>query len=243
MAASDRLGLSLRGILRFVVLLAAACLVGALVGLLTEPLEHDGKTKKLEASAREPIVPAATPPSTDEKKADGRVAEDWSEAAASTKPNTGSPSTGDSSTLADGSGAATAETSSATGPLGAVGSLAPDFTGLYVASGALLLFIFLAMSFAKKSKATRAGNGTIHLVDTLHLGGGRRVHLLRCDGRKYLIANSERGVSFLASLPQNEVERAFDAEVAATPREGEDDPGEAVFDRVLGQSLTGSVRR
>lgn len=234
MAASDRLGLSLRGILRFVVLLAAACLVGALVGLLTEPLEHDGKTKKLEASAREPGVPVAPAQSANEKQPDGRVAENWSDAASTA---------GDSSTPAGESNTATAGNSSGSGPLGAVGSLSPDFTGLYVASGALLLFIFLAMGFAKKGKATRAGNGTIHLVDTLHLGGGRRVHLLRCDGRKYLIANSERGVAFLASLPQNDVERAFDAEVAATPQEGEDDPGEAVFDRVLGQSLTGSVRR
>lgn len=117
---------------------------------------------------------------------------------------------------------------------------APAFPGIdtrFTALWALLLLLsvcaVIAVMVARKARAARDGNGTIHLVDTLLLGGRRMLHLVRVDNRKYLISNSERGIQFLASVPENEVE----AEVEELARQAE---GEAPFSAYL--NLGGRLR-
>jgi flagellar biogenesis protein FliO len=236
MAPTGRIALSLRGLLRFVVLLAAACLVGALVGLLTEPLERNERPKAAGPRTQNPEPrrsPQAEP--ADPAAAVGKIA------AATTAPELDA--------TPDDSSAPPSETvdppRESLGRDGdAFASLAPDFRGIYVGCGVLAVFVIVAVLLARRGSATRAGNGVIHVVDTLQLGAGRRIHLLRCEGRKYLIANTEKGVAFLASVPQNEVERAFDAEVAASCAEQDEAEGEPGFERFLGNSaLAGSARR
>jgi flagellar biogenesis protein FliO len=169
-----------KGALRFVVLLAAACLVGALVGVLTEPLADKPGAA---AAAPEPAAPATAV------------------ATAAAQPPAAS----------------------------VVDALAPDLRGLWFAALALVGFAVVAVLLARRARAVRASSGVVHLVDTLALGAGRSVHLLRCEGRKYLIGSSERGIAFLASLPQNEVERALDQ----GPEIKGDGEGEPAFERVL----------
>ena len=111
----------------------------------------------------------------------------------------------------------------------------PSLKGLWIG---LTLFSVAAVGIIVLSRRARAndGNGTIHLVDTLGLGGRRMVHLLRVDDRKYLIGNSERGIHFLSSVPQNEIE----AEVEELAREADATEGEAPFAAYL--NLGGRAR-
>lgn len=232
MAPSGRFSLTLRGILRFVALLAAACLVGALVGLITEPLEPGDRAnaRGTRDAGTEPRATASVPiedPATPRESIESATNDSDTVESAATRDEGKDPSIAPArATKQD-----------------AFASLSPDLRGLYVGCGALAVFVLLAVLLAKRGSATRAGNGVIHVVDTLHLGGGRRIHLLRCEGRKYLISNTEKGVAFLASVPQNDVERAFDAEVAATPVEEADAVGEPGFSRFLEPSLARSAAR
>jgi flagellar biogenesis protein FliO len=214
MAGTSRLGFSIRGLLRFAALLVAACMIGALVGLVTEPLEQ-GTARSI---TDRPASPAASE-------------------LVSPKPVTLASITPDAADSAT----RTAEAESAESLTRE--AFAPDLRGLYIAGGGLLAFGAIAMLFARKSRATRPGNGAVHLVDTLSLGAGRRVHLLRVDGRKFLIGNSERGLHFLASVPQNDAERAFDAALGADEAELAAAEGEPTFDRNLTSALQGSYSR
>jgi len=105
----------------------------------------------------------------------------------------------------------------------AIPSLAPSLGGLWAV---LLVFAGLgvtAIVMARRASKVRSGNGTVHLVDSLSLGGKRMVHLIRCGERKYLIGNSEQGINYLASLPTDAAEQTIDTDVEleARPTNGE----------------------
>jgi len=112
--------------------------------------------------------------------------------------------------------------------------LLPGLTGLPSMTGVwVTLFLFMLVGvglvvLVTRSRRFRAGNGSLHVVDSISLGGRRLIHLIRCGDRKYLIGNSEKGIQYLASLPtdplENEIERTLDR------REGE-----RTFEELLGQ--------
>ncbi len=219
MPAPNRFGLSPKGLLRFVLLLASACLIGALIGLITEPL---GKT----ASADAAKVQGNKSDKSDKIDSALSALESRSSAPsdAATKPD---PSHAENDPPA---------------PHSEPGIFTPDMRGLYIAGGVLGVFLAGAALLMKRTKGARPGNGSVHLVDTLHLGAGRLVHLVRVDGRKFLLGNSERGVHFLASIPQNDFERSIDASLDATADEEKAIEGEPTFDHLLAGNL-GNARR
>lgn len=96
------------------------------------------------------------------------------------------------------------------GPAGDLSSLAPDLAPVWIGLTILCIAAGAVVMITRRTRALRSGNGSIHVVDTQLLGGRRMIHLVRVDGRKYLIGNSERGVHFLASIPQNELEEEVD---------------------------------
>lgn len=118
----------------------------------------------------------------------------------------------------------------------AVGSAGADLTPLWVGLSILVAAAVFLIAVSRRARAIRGGSGAIHVVDTQHLGGRRMVHLLRVDGRKYLIGNSERGIHFLASIPQNELEQEID-ELDGGASEAE---GETAFSTYL--TLSGRAR-
>ena len=105
------------------------------------------------------------------------------------------------------------------------GSL-PSMTGIWVT---LVLFMLLGLALILllgKHRRFRPGNGSLHVVDTIPLGGRRLIHLIRCGDRKYLIGNSEKGINYLATLPSDPLEK----EVEQEHRRAE---GELTFDELL----------
>lgn len=199
-----------RGLLRFALLLVAACLIGALVGILTEPFAKSSAESST-AHANEPSSSTATRPSDGQEKAVSKEA-----ATPTTDPSQSKdPPAGSTRGFLAGKEST---------PNALAKALAPDFTGLAIVGGILGVFTLVAFFLSARTRQRRISNGVVHLVDSLPIAPGRSVHLVRCEGRKFLIGNSERGIHFLASLPQNEVERALDAVVddtAATAAEGE----------------------
>ncbi len=99
----------------------------------------------------------------------------------------------------------------------ALKDLAPSLTGVWVTLGLFVLLGGGLVLLLRGGRRFAAANGVLHVVDTLPLGGRRMIHLIRCDGRKYLIGNSERGIHYLASLPQDAAEREVD-DLAADER-------------------------
>lgn len=225
MPAPNRIGLSPKGLLRFVLLLASACLIGALIGLVTEPL---GKTASADA--------AKAPGNKSSKNNKSSTSDKIDSALSSLEPHTSAPF--DAATKPDPSPAE----NDPPAPHSEPGIFTPDMRGLYIAGGVLSVFLVGAALLMKRTKGARPGNGSVHLVDTLHLGAGRLVHLVRVDGRKFLLGNSERGVHFLASIPQNEFERSIDASLDATADEQKAIEGEPTFDHLLAGNI-GNARR
>lgn len=178
-----------RGGKRLVLLLIGACLLGALAGLITSPLE----------SKPAPVAAAPAPPPKAPETPEAPKPAD-------------APATADSRLIS---------------------SLKPDLTGVWIALlvfgglGAAVVFV------AKKARLVRPGNGAVHLVDTLALTPGRMVHLVRCDGRKYLLGNSERGIHFLASLPQDAAENEIDERAREARPSALEPEGELPFERIL----------
>lgn len=110
----------------------------------------------------------------------------------------------------------------------AAASFRPPLQGVWIAGGLLAALILILLVAVRRAGGVRTGNGDLHVVDTLHLGGRRLIHLVRCGDRKYLIGNSERGIHYLSSLPQGAEERELD--------EGDDldrPGGETPFSRLL----------
>ncbi|MFH0946379.1 MAG: flagellar biosynthetic protein FliO [Planctomycetota bacterium] len=102
----------------------------------------------------------------------------------------------------------------------------PSLAGIWIT---LVLFMLLGLGvilLLGRHRRFRPGNGSLHVVDTIPLGARRLVHLIRCGDRKYLIANSEKGINYLATLPSDPLER----EVEQEPRKAE---GELTFDELL----------
>lgn len=92
----------------------------------------------------------------------------------------------------------------------ALQDLAPPITGVWVTLALLVLLGGALVLLVRGGRRFAPASGALHVVDTLPLGGRRMIHLIRCDGRKYLIGNSERGIQYLASLPQDAAEREVD---------------------------------
>lgn len=212
-----------RGLLRFALLLVAACLIGALVGILTEPFAKSTDEPST-ARANEPTPSATTTPSDTKEKA---VSTETTALEAVPSQGTQQPANPSRSFLAGGESTQNALAK----------ALAPDFTGLVIVGGILAVFCLGAFFLSARTRQRRISNGVVHLVDSLPIAPGRSVHLVRCEGRKFLIGNSERGIHFLASLPQNEVERALDAVVDDTA--ASETEGEPTFESLL----AGSSRR
>jgi flagellar biogenesis protein FliO len=215
-----------RGALKFVLLLVAACLVGALVGVLTEPFDTAAEGSRGRETAR-PATPPATPTPPDGDPTREALAAEVAESGITSEGGQVPPAT------------ATSDTTRPASPRLELTGLEADVSGLIVAIVALAGFAFLALILARRGRfGARPNNGQVHLVDSLRLGPTRSVHLLRCDGRRYLLGDSERGIHFLATLPPTETERAIDAVVGdpeselASSLEGE--PG---FERLLAGSL------
>lgn len=100
-------------------------------------------------------------------------------------------------------------------------SLSPDITPVWIGLTILCLAAAATVALTRRARVLRDGNGSIHIVDTQLLGGRRMLHLVRVDGRKYLIGNSERGIHYLATLPQNALEEDVDELAHAAAADGE----------------------
>lgn len=95
---------------------------------------------------------------------------------------------------------------------------------------ALLVFAVLgtaAVAILARRARMRPSNGTIHVVDTIALGGRRMLHLVRCGDRKYLLGNSERGIHYLASVPPEPHEQYAEEVAEPAIEEAADDPEHA----------------
>ncbi len=99
---------------------------------------------------------------------------------------------------------------------------APLPAGLDVSwSGVIAVFVILGCALAalawvaRRGVRVKRGNGTLHLVDTLALGPRRLLHVVRVNERLYLVGNSEKGVQYLATLPDAALDRTLGDEPAA----------------------------
>ncbi len=66
----------------------------------------------------------------------------------------------------------------------------PGLSSILTAAAALaavLGLILLAARFVRGRGVTRAGSGRLEARDVLALDAGRRLHLVRCDGREVLL--------------------------------------------------------
>ncbi len=119
-----------------------------------------------------------------------------------------------------------------------------SWTGVVGVFAVLVAGLAALTLVARRGLRVKRGNGALHLVDTLALGPRRLLHVVRVNQRLYLVGNSERGVSYLATLPDS----ALDAAAAETvdPADGRADgdelEAEATFSRVFSGAAAGAAR-
>lgn len=97
--------------------------------------------------------------------------------------------------------------------------------GLWTAGAFLAVLVGAALFLVRRGPRLRAGGRQVRLVESLPLGPRRRLHVVRCGDRRYLIGDSERGLTYIATL-----EPLLEDEANRSPGEGEPS-----FDDVLGR--------
>ena len=89
----------------------------------------------------------------------------------------------------------------------------PGFSSILTAAAALaavLGFILLAARFvrpglwARPGSLAGLGNGPLAVRDVLALDAGRRLHLVRCEGRDFLLLTGGAQDVFVGWLPERE---------------------------------------
>lgn len=72
------------------------------------------------------------------------------------------------------------------------------------ALAAVLGFILLAARFVRTGPLVRSGNGPLAVRDVLPLDAGRRLHLVRCEGREFLLLTGGSVDIFLGWVPERD---------------------------------------
>ena len=85
----------------------------------------------------------------------------------------------------------------------------PDLTRYFLACGGLLLLVLLvAYGFKRgfaKTLAARAARRSLRIVDVLPLGGSKRLVVVNCYDRVFLVGQGEKELCRIAELDSDEV--------------------------------------
>lgn len=85
----------------------------------------------------------------------------------------------------------------------------PGFSSILTAAAALaavLGFILLAARFVRPGALSRQGSGPLAVRDVLALDAGRRLHLVRCEGRDFLLLTGGSQDVFVGWVPERGAE-------------------------------------